>query len=244
MVRFWLGPGAGSRSRRPSRTRIADRSGPIVTTSSPPDRSRPPRWPQPVPGGGTGPGGHAAPAARGTGEGCGEGRDPPACAPHRACHEMLRATGRSGSHHAAVRGLRAGWPPRGPAAAGSPAASDAVGGMRYRQQCAPSRHRARTRRSEIRRPDGVCSRSVIGAPPDRSAHSRRRYARRPKRDGAASAACRSGSRRAVGAQTDQGRRRARQDESQLTLSHHNDERVTGCPPAARLMPPRASAAAP
>ena len=73
---------------------------------------------------------------------------------------------------------RAGWPPRGPAAAGSPAASDAIGGMRHRQQCAPSRHRARTRRSETRRPDGVCSRSVIGAPPDRSAHSRR-YGRRP-----------------------------------------------------------------
>ena len=68
---------------------------------------------------------------------------------------------------------RAGWPPRGPAAAGSPAASDAIGGMRHRQQCAPSRHRARTRRSETRRPDGVCSRSVIGAPPDRSAHFRR-----------------------------------------------------------------------
>ena len=42
-------------------------------------------------GGGTGPGGHAALAARGTGEGCGDGRGPPACGPHRACHEMLRA---------------------------------------------------------------------------------------------------------------------------------------------------------
>ena len=48
-------------------------------------------WPQPVPGGGTGPGGHAALAARGTGEGCGDGRGPPACGPHRTCHEMLRA---------------------------------------------------------------------------------------------------------------------------------------------------------
>ena len=57
-----------------------------------------------------------------------------------------------------------GWQPR---------ASDAIGGMRYRQQWAPSRHRARTRRSETRRPDGACSCSVIGAPPDRSAHSRR-----------------------------------------------------------------------
>ena len=91
MVWFWLGPGAGSRSRRSSRTRIGDRSGPMVTTSSPPDRSRPPRLPQPVPGGATGPGGHAALAARGTGEGCGDGRGPPACGPHRACHEMLRA---------------------------------------------------------------------------------------------------------------------------------------------------------
>jgi hypothetical protein len=87
-------------------------------------------------------------------------------------------TGRSGSHQAAVRGLPGrvasarsggGWQPSG---------HDAIGGMRHRQQCAPSRYRARTRRSETRRPDDACSRSVIGAPPDRSAHSRR-YGRRP-----------------------------------------------------------------
>jgi hypothetical protein len=82
-------------------------------------------------------------------------------------------TGRSGSHQAAVRGLPgrvatawsgSGWQPSGQRCHRRHAA---------RQQCAPSRHRARTRRSETRRPDRVCSRSVIGAPPDRSAHSRR-----------------------------------------------------------------------
>ena len=50
MVWFWLGPGAGFRSRRSSRTRSGDRSGPIVTTSSPPDRSRPPRLAAASPG--------------------------------------------------------------------------------------------------------------------------------------------------------------------------------------------------
>ena len=73
-------------------------------------------------------------------------------------------TGRSGSHQAAVRGLPGrvasawsggGWQPSG---------QRCHRGMRHRQQCAPSRRRARTRRSETRRPDGVCSRSVIGAP--------------------------------------------------------------------------------
>ena len=91
MVWFWLGPGAGSRSRRSSGTRIGDRSGPIVTTSSPPDRSRPPRLAAASPGWRHRP--WRACRARGqrNGRGCGDGRGPPACGPHRACHEMLRA---------------------------------------------------------------------------------------------------------------------------------------------------------
>lgn len=90
MVWFWLGPGAGSRSRRSSRTRIADRSGPMVTTSSPPDRSRPPRLAA------ASPGWRHRPwrACRASGQRNGRGLrrwPPPACGPHRACQEMLRA---------------------------------------------------------------------------------------------------------------------------------------------------------
>ena len=174
MVWFWLGPGTGSRSRRSSRTRIADRSGPMVTTSSPPDRSRPLRLAA------ASPGWRHRPwrACRASGQRNGRGlRRWPRPSGMRAAPNMPRVrcgrTGRSGPHQAAVRGLPGrvasarsggGWQPSG---------HDAIGGMRHRQQCAPSRHRARTRRAETRRPDGACSRSVIGAPPDRSAHSRR-----------------------------------------------------------------------
>ena len=103
--------------------------------------------------------------------------------PWRACRARGQRNGRGprrwprpSGMRAAVRGLPGrvasawsggGWQPSGQRCHRRHAA---------RQQCAPSRHRARTRRSETRRPDGVCSRSVIDAPPDRSAHSRR-YAR-------------------------------------------------------------------
>ena len=174
MVWFWLGPSAGSRSRRSSRTRTGDRSGPIVTTSSPPDRSRPPRLAA------ASPGWRHRPwrACRASGQRNGRGlRRWPRPSGMRAAPSMPRDAAGGPADPVLTRlrcgACRAGWPPRGPAAAGSPATSDAIGGMRHRQQCAPSRHRARTRRSETRRPDGVCSRSVIGAPPDRSAHSRR-----------------------------------------------------------------------
>ena len=173
MVWSWLGPGAGSRSRRSSRTRIADRSGPMVTTSSPPDRSRPPRLAA------ASPGWRHRPwrACRASGQRNGRGlRRWPRPSGMRAAPSMPRDAAGGPADPVLTRlrcgACRAGWPPRGPAAAGSPAASDAIGGMRHRQQCAPSRRRARTRRSETRRPDGACSRSMIGAPPNRSAHSR------------------------------------------------------------------------
>ena len=159
---------AGSRSRRSSRTRTGDRSGPIVTTSSPPDRSRPPRLAA------ASPGWRHRPwrACRASGQRNGRGlRRWPRPSGMRAAPSMPRDAAGGPADPVLTRlrcgACRAGWPPRGPAAAGSPAASDAIGGMRHRQQCAPSRRRARTRRSETRRPDGACSRSMIGAPPDR-----------------------------------------------------------------------------
>lgn len=144
--------------------------GQIVTTSSPPDRSRPPRLAA------ASPGWRHRPwrACRASGQRNGRGlRRWPRPSGMRAAPSMPRDAAGGPADPVLTRlrcgACRAGWPPRGPAAAGSPAASDAIGGMRHRQQCAPSRHPARTRRSETRRPDGVCSRSVIGAPPDRSA---------------------------------------------------------------------------
>lgn len=124
---------------------LPDRSGPIVTTSSPPDRRRPPRLAAASPGGGTGPGGHAALAARGTGEGCGDDRGPPACGPHRACHEMLRAdrpirfSPGCGAGPAGPGGLRA---VRRRLAARRPAMPSAACGMRHRQ-CPPGCLRCR-----------------------------------------------------------------------------------------------------
>jgi hypothetical protein len=148
---------------------LPDRSGPIVTTSSPPDRSRPPRLAA------ASPGWRHRPwrACRASGQRNGRGlRRGPRPSGMRAAPSMPRDAAGGPADPVLTRlrcgACRAGWPPRGPAAAGSPAASDAIGGMRHRQQCAPSRHRARTRRSETRRPDGVCSRSVIGAPADRA----------------------------------------------------------------------------
>jgi hypothetical protein len=174
----WCGPGWGP-VRDPAREGppepgLGTAGGPVVTTASPPDRSQPPRLAA------ASPGWRHRPwrACRASGQRNGRGlRRWPRPSGMRAAPSMPRDAAGGPADPVLTRlrcgACRAGWPPRGPAAAGSPAASDAIGGMRHRQQCAPSRHRARTRRSETRRPDGVCSRSVIGVPPDRSAHSRR-----------------------------------------------------------------------
>ena len=123
MVWFWLGPGAGSRSRRSSRTRIADRSGPMVTTSSPPDRSRPPRLAAASPGWRHRP--WRACRARGQRNGRGLRRWPP---PSMRAAPSMPGDAAGGPADPVLTRLRcgacrAGWPPRGPAATGSPAAT-------------------------------------------------------------------------------------------------------------------------
>ena len=139
MVWFWLGPGAGSRSRRSSRTRSGDRSGPVVTTSSPPDRSRPPRLAAASPGWKHRP--WRACRARGQRNGRGLRRWPRPSGMRAAPSMPADAAGGPADPDLTrprCGACRAGWPPRGPAAAGSPAASDAIGGMRPGSNARPA----------------------------------------------------------------------------------------------------------